>query len=468
MSFIWSAPVSEAQIHQQVTAELNDAALNQIRDSINSETAERTLADFFIKADITTLSDTILTETGSRVASDTYLLEKIELEEIARANAALSLADDIRAETAARVGAETELRDVFNTAIDNEKALRTQSDAALTNNFANALGSETAARQAALAAIYARIGSETALLSSDTGSLSAAIQSEAQTRATEDGKLSAAIEAERQARIAADTSYYASATTLINSETNLRAAADNALDAAITAEIQTRISEDSRLTAAISNEKTARENADSNLTTTFTAAINAEKTARENADVELQSSIARTLATYAPLNSPTFTGVVKIPALATGSDNLAAANKSYVDSAIAGVAANLSAFTAPTQSTDGKQGLVPAPKKTSNLEILTNLGWRTLDDTSITIGTLPAQSGTLTYNGASQSPTWLNYDASKMQITGETSGTDAKTYTAKVKPIDLYLWADTKTQEERTITWKIDALKLAKPTASVR
>lgn len=465
MSFIWSAPVSEAQIHQQVTAELNDAALNQIRDSINSETADRTLADFFINANITVLSDTVTAEINARVASDTYLLEKIELEEIARANAALALADDLNAEITNRTNAEFQLQSDFQTALDNEKTARAQADAALTANFTAAIESETNRANAAIANLRAQIQSETALLSSDTGSISAALTAEANTRATNDDNLSAAIEAERKARADADANYFASATTLVTSEVAFRRDADTALDTALTAEIQSRISEDGKLTAAINAEKTDRTNADNALTSNFTAAINAEKTARETADAELQSSLTRTLTTYAPINNPTFTGVVKVPAITAGSTGEAAANKSYVDSAVANV--TVSVFTSPTATTDGTAGLLPAPKATNKIEVMTNLGWRALDDTSLTIGTVPSQAAALTYNRAAQSPTWLNYDASKMVITGETSGTDARTYTAKVKPIDLYLWADTKAQEERTITWKIDALKLAKPTASV-
>ncbi len=43
---------------------------------------------------------------------------------------------------------------------------------------------------------------------------------------------------------------------------------------------------------------------------------------------------------------------------------------------------------------------------------------------------VPAQAGALTYTGAAQSPTWSGYDPAKMTVTGETSGTDAGSYTA--------------------------------------
>lgn len=344
-----------------------------------------------------------------------------------------------------------EIRDAIN---GLSETLANKTDKAI-NELGTDLAAETSARQSDTANIRADL---LALSDTVTTEISASL-------AASRAETFAALEDETLARIDADLNYYASTTALIESETALRAAADNALDTGLTAEIQARISEDAKLSAAIANERTDRANAISNLGATFAAAIGDETTARQNADAELQSSVARVLSSYAPLDSPAFSGVVKVPAIDSGSASNAAATKAYVDSKIASASVNV--FTAPTANTDGTAGCVPAPKATSDLEVLTNLGWRKLDDTSQTIGSMPVQSGSLTYNGAVQYPTWLNFDPVKMQITGETSGSDAKTYTATVKPIDLYLWADTKNQEERTITWKIDALKLAKPAAAV-
>ncbi|MDO5544940.1 MAG: hypothetical protein Q4F81_03785, partial [Eubacteriales bacterium] len=41
------------------------------------------------------------------------------------------------------------------------------------------------------------------------------------------------------------------------------------------------------------------------------------------------------------------------------------------------------------------------------------------------ITTVPSQSGTLTYTGSEQSPTWADYDSAKLTLGGTTSGTDA-------------------------------------------
>ena len=70
------------------------------------------------------------------------------------------------------------------------------------------------------------------------------------------------------------------------------------------------------------------------------------------------------------------------------------------------------------------------------------------------ISTVPSQSGTLTYNKNSQSPSWSNYDTSKMTIGGTTSGTNAGTYNATFTPKDDYCWSDG-TITAKTVSWKI-------------
>ena len=66
----------------------------------------------------------------------------------------------------------------------------------------------------------------------------------------------------------------------------------------------------------------------------------------------------------------------------------------------------------------------------------------------------PVQSGSLTYNGNAQSPSWSGYDSSKMTIGGTTSGTNAGTYTATFTPKDGYCWPDG-TADTVSVTWKI-------------
>ena len=66
----------------------------------------------------------------------------------------------------------------------------------------------------------------------------------------------------------------------------------------------------------------------------------------------------------------------------------------------------------------------------------------------------PVQSGSLTYNGNAQSPSWSGYDSMKMTIGGTTSGTNAGTYTATFTPKDGYCWPDG-TADTVKVTWKI-------------
>ena len=66
----------------------------------------------------------------------------------------------------------------------------------------------------------------------------------------------------------------------------------------------------------------------------------------------------------------------------------------------------------------------------------------------------PTQSGTLTYNGSSQSPTWTAYDNTKLTLGGVTSGTNAGTYNATFTPVAPYCWADG-TRTAKTVEWTI-------------
>lgn len=55
-----------------------------------------------------------------------------------------------------------------------------------------------------------------------------------------------------------------------------------------------------------------------------------------------------------------------------------------------------------------------------------------------TISAVPSQSGTLTYNGGSQSPTWTGYSTTQLTIGGTTSGTNAGSYTKYLNDLNQY------------------------------
>lgn len=73
----------------------------------------------------------------------------------------------------------------------------------------------------------------------------------------------------------------------------------------------------------------------------------------------------------------------------------------------------------------------------------------------IKVSAVPTQSGTLTYNGASQSPTLSGYDATKMMLSGTQSATNAGSYTMQASLTDdKYEWPDG-TATEKTVNWSI-------------
>ena len=81
------------------------------------------------------------------------------------------------------------------------------------------------------------------------------------------------------------------------------------------------------------------------------------------------------------------------------------------------------------------------------------------------INTVPSQSGSLTYTGNEQSPTWSNYDPNMLTIGGATSGANAGTYAATFTPKEGYQWADG-TNAARTVNWTIGRANVATPAQS--
>lgn len=66
----------------------------------------------------------------------------------------------------------------------------------------------------------------------------------------------------------------------------------------------------------------------------------------------------------------------------------------------------------------------------------------------------PAQSGSLTYTGEAQSPTFSGYDSAKMTMGGTTTGTNAGSYNATFTPTANYQWSDG-TTTAKTVAWSI-------------
>ena len=72
----------------------------------------------------------------------------------------------------------------------------------------------------------------------------------------------------------------------------------------------------------------------------------------------------------------------------------------------------------------------------------------------MTISSVPSQSGSLTYNGGQQYPTWSGYDSAKMTIGGATYATNAGTYTATFTPKDDYCWS-LSDMATKSVQWSI-------------
>ncbi len=70
------------------------------------------------------------------------------------------------------------------------------------------------------------------------------------------------------------------------------------------------------------------------------------------------------------------------------------------------------------------------------------------------IAQLPAVSGTLTFDGTEQSPTFIGYDPDKMTLGGDTAATEPGDYAATFTPTANYQWADGSTGA-KSVTWTI-------------
>ena len=70
------------------------------------------------------------------------------------------------------------------------------------------------------------------------------------------------------------------------------------------------------------------------------------------------------------------------------------------------------------------------------------------------INTIPSQSGTLTYTGGSQTPSWSNYDSNKLTIGGTINGTNAGSYNATFTPKTNYIWSDG-SANAKVVSWSM-------------
>ena len=84
---------------------------------------------------------------------------------------------------------------------------------------------------------------------------------------------------------------------------------------------------------------------------------------------------------------------------------------------------------------------------------------------AVVVESLPVQSGTLTYTGQSQSPSWTNYDTNTLTISGDTSKVNAGTYQATFTPKAGCVWWDG-TATGKQASWSIGRATVQVPTAN--
>ena len=113
-------------------------------------------------------------------------------------------------------------------------------------------------------------------------------------------------------------------------------------------------------------------------------------------------------------------------------------------------AARNAAQVAAQAGTDASNALIAAD---AALEAITKLAH--------TIDAVPTQNGSLTYTGSAQSPTWNSYNPETLTLGGQTSGTDAGSYTATFTPMEGYTWGDG-TNTTKEVTWTIGRATIAK------
>ena len=89
--------------------------------------------------------------------------------------------------------------------------------------------------------------------------------------------------------------------------------------------------------------------------------------------------------------------------------------------------------------------------------VTTNGSTLSVTPTRTVISIVPTQSGTLTYDGTEQTPTWSNYNNTQLDISGDTAATLNGTYTATFTPKADYEWSDG-TRTGKTADWIIGAI----------
>ena len=291
----------------------------------------------------------------------------------------------------------------------------------------NAAESET---NAAVSATAAATSATNAANSASSASASASSASTSATNAANSATLAAG-----------------SATNAATSETNASNSASSASMSASSASTSAANAANSAADAAESAMSAATSagaaSADANTATNAMAVVNTELPQILSAATSASSSAAsaQASAAAAALSAGTATTQAQIAtnAASSASDDADDAADSAAAAAASASAAATSATQAETANTEAKY-----------------YAKVTMDKVAESAVGYPSQSGTLTYDGTEQTPTWdVFYEPQKMTVTGTTAATNAGTYTITMTPKSTYYWWDTGTTAARTQTWTI-------------
>ncbi len=501
MGLVYKSAVSYAQQQSKIQSEEIDAAFKEIKQSIKDETNNRSTADLNLQQELSAIRGVVTEEISARTESETLIKSDILTEKNQRENDVANLQAAINNEKTARENTESSLRDEFEAALDAEKVERSQEISDMQTAISVAMGNAQRLQEIENENLRRQMEADAASQGTTLSQLNERLTTEEQTRAAEDTKLTNAIAAETSNRQTAVTNLQSTLTTSINNEKTARETADTTLQTNLTNATNT-------LEGKITSEKTAREAADTTLQNNFNSAIATETQSRTNALNSLETSlksyvdseIAGVEENLNDFTAPTATAAGKrglVPAPAKGVELKILTNMGWrapddatltisaVPSQVGSLTYNGNAQT-PTWinfdnkklSISGDTSKIDAGEYTVTFTPLDLYLWAdTLDQQPKTATwkieplklAKPAAAVTeFTFNNSAQSLNVSNFDSNYISQNGNVSATNAASYSAvfSLKNTVNTTWTDNSTSNV-TISWKINPLKLTKPTAAV-
>ena len=291
------------------------------------------------------------------------------------------------------------------------------------------------------------------------------------------------------------TSAANSASAAASSETAAAISATNAADSASAAAASALSASNSAAAAGTSaNNAAASESVAGNAATSATASASAAATSAESASASqlaaaasagAAASYAETSTTNASVaQSAANTCSSVLPQVLGAASNVATKANAAAASATAAAlsassaasdaeTASNAATTATTKAGEAAASAVAAATSAASAADSATAASTSYDQAAVAVVnildivaeaavTYPAQSGTQTYTGSVQTPNWDSYyQPNKMVITGDTSATDAGTYTVTFTPKSGYYWLADDTTTAKTQTWTIGRASIA-------